>query len=145
MAYIKLGNGLYCDFLRILVLAFCIFICGCENHSITPGPGISPAYSDNVIVAFFDEAELQIETADQEQVLIQALNDMLRLSPDELRKQRYANYQLEPGKWTLNEILSHYYYARPPIEFDELLYEETTSSRSKDAIKKALDFLQKTE
>ncbi len=145
MAYIKLGNSSYCDFSRLFFLALCIFIYGCENHRITLGPGISSAYSDNVIVAFFDEAELQIETVDQEQVLMQALNDMLTLSPDELRKQRYANYQLEPGKWRLDEILSRYYYARPPIEFDELLYEETTSSRSKNAIKKALVFLQKTE
>ncbi|MCF6255808.1 MAG: hypothetical protein L3J89_09140 [Gammaproteobacteria bacterium] len=145
MVYIKLGNSLYCYFLRIFVLAFCIFIFGCSNHSITLGPGISPAYSDNVIVAFFDEAERQIETDDQRQVLAQALNDMLTLSPDELRKQRYANYQLEPGKWTLHEILARYYAARPPIEFDELLYEETASSRAKNAIKKALFSLQKSE
>ncbi len=68
MAYIKLRNGLHCVLLRVFILVFCAFICGCKNHSITPDPGISPAYSDNVIVAFFDEAELQIETADQEQV-----------------------------------------------------------------------------
>jgi len=142
MAYIKLKSSLYCDLLRIFVLISGIFISGCESQRVTLGSSISPAYSDNVIVAFFDEAELQIETADQEQVLIKALNDMLRLSPDELRKKRYANYQLEPEKWTLAEVLSRYYYARTPIEFADLLIEETTSDKSKDAIKKALVKLQ---
>ncbi len=142
MAYIKLESSLYSDLLRIFVLVSGIFICGCETQRVTLGPGISPAYSKNVIVAFFDEAELQIETDDQRQVLMQALNDMLKLYPDELRKKRYANYQLEPEKWTLAEVLSHYYYARTPIEFADLLIEETTSDKSKDAIKKALVKLQ---
>ncbi len=145
MAHIKIEHKLRFNFLRIFVLVFSIFIYGCENQRVTLVQGISPAYNENVVVAFFDEAEAQMETDDQRQILMRALDDMLRLSPNELRNKRYANYQLEPGKWTLAEVLTHYYYARTPIEFPELLIDDISSKNSKQAIKKALIHLQQTK
>jgi hypothetical protein len=38
----------------------------------------------------------------------------------------------------LNEILSRYYYARPPIEFEELLYRDVATAKKKTKTKQAL-------
>lgn len=122
----------------IFVVIFVFFVLsGCSNRTNISGD-ISPTYKGNVLVAFFEEAELQIETGDQRHELARALQDMLTLTPDALRMQRYANYQLEPKKWTLNEILSRYYYARPPIEFEELLYRDITTTEGRVKIEQAL-------
>ncbi len=124
------------SFIYIVIFVF-FGLSGCSNKTNISGE-ISPTYKGNVLVAFFEEAELQIETGHQCRELARALQDMLTLTPDALRMQRYANYQLEPKKWTLNEILSHYYYARPPIEFEELLYRDVTTTEGRVKIEQAL-------
>jgi hypothetical protein len=82
--------------------------------------------------------QLQIEPEEQRRELALALQDMLTLTPEALRGQRYADYQLEPNKWTLKEILSRYYYAHPPIEFKGLLYRDVATAKGKTKIKQAL-------
>ena len=122
-------------FLYSVILFASLLISGCSENSPSK---TSITYKDNVVAAFFNEAELQIETNDQRQELTRALQDMLTLTSDKLRAQRYANYQLEPGKWTLNEILSRYYYARPPLAFHKHLYEDATKDKAKEKINEAL-------
>jgi hypothetical protein len=63
----------------------------------------------NVVQCLFLDAHLQIETKDQIRELRRAITDALELPTEELRKRRYANYYMEPDKWTFEEILYAYF------------------------------------
>lgn len=119
--------------MKAVLLFACLFV-GCQ--SIVP--------EKNVVVLFFDEAELQIETQDQREKLARALEDMFTLKPSQLRKKLYADYQLVKGMWTLKDILHAYYIpALPQRSFDDSdrLYVDAASSSAKSSVKKARDKL----
>ena len=73
----------------------------------------------NTVVAYLQGAERQSEDLDQRREIEKALNDILTLSPDELRARRYANYQMEPGAWTIIQLLHRYFVPRQLVGLDE--------------------------
>jgi hypothetical protein len=73
----------------------------------------------NTVIAYLQGAERQSEDLDQRREIEKALNDMLTLSPDELRKRRYANYQMEPGAWTIIQLLHGYFVPQELKGLDE--------------------------
>jgi hypothetical protein len=68
----------------------------------------------NTVVAYLQGAERQSEDMDQRREIEKALNDMLTVSPDELRKRRYANYQMQPGAWTIIDVFHKYFLPSKP-------------------------------
>jgi hypothetical protein len=69
----------------------------------------------NTVVAYLQGADQQFENANQRREIEKALNDMLTLSPDDLRKRRYANYQMQPGAWTIIDVLHKYFLPSKPV------------------------------
>lgn len=94
---------------------------------------------ENRVVTFLTVAELQIETADQRKELKRALEDILKLSPEQLQKRRYANYRMENGVWTLPKILSAYYLPNKPMLIDSgHFYRDVSTKKSKSVVKEKL-------
>jgi len=111
-------------FLRYIAIcvALCAGLCTC-------GPS-----RPNTVVAFLQGADQQWETQEQGREIEKALNDMLTLTPDELRKQRYANYQMQPGIWTVIELLHHYFAPQQPAHIDESTFYKDASNPAAHAV-----------
>jgi hypothetical protein len=101
-----LGGGRFLACIAISV-ALCTGLLACQHSR------------PNTVVTFLEGADQQWETQGQGREIEKALNDMLMLSPDELRKQRYANYQMQPGAWTIIELLHRYFVSRGLVYIDE--------------------------
>ena len=67
----------------------------------------------NEVVLYLKGAELQVETQEQGGEVRRAMLDMLTLSSQELCARRYADYRLEPNKWTIGTLLRHYVVPSP--------------------------------
>lgn len=64
---------------------------------------------ENNTANFFAGIELQYETPLQRGVIIEALNDMLTLSEDELKKQEYMDYLGHKKKINIEELIYSYF------------------------------------
>ncbi len=65
------------------------------------------------VVLYLEGAEVQYETPGQRVEILRALTDLSTLPPDALCARHYADYGLEPGRWTIGELLLHYVVSNP--------------------------------
>ena len=117
----------------VVVLAFAVFsFAACAQDS-----------SDQQLYTYLNGAELQVETDDQRQEIKKALQNMLNLSPEVLKKKRYKNYRIEENQWTLVELLQAYYFPSKPmaLEHDISLYRETSDPKVRQIVSKLLSNL----
>ena len=113
-------------YFAILIALGMGFVFGCDG-----GP--------NTVVAYLQGADQQFENASQGREIEKALNDMLSLGPDELRKRRYADYQMEPGTWTITDILRKYFLPQKPTGLDEdRFYKDVAKPEAKAVIREHL-------
>jgi hypothetical protein len=66
------------------------------------------------VAEFFSHADRQYETAGQKAEIIRALGDMLNKSAQELRLQRYADYQGVKDAWSLTDLIERYFVPSQP-------------------------------
>ena len=93
----------------------------------------------NTVVVYLQGADQQWENMDQQREIEKAFNDMLTLSPDELRNRRYANYQMQPGAWTIIDILHKYFLSRGLADIDERrFYSDVTEPAARAVIREHL-------
>lgn len=90
-----------------VLFAFALLV-ACR-HGATSQTTVTAPPLTNQVVAYLDGAELQAETEGQVREILRALEDMRTLAPSALKAQRYAGYGLEPGVWTLRQLLSSYF------------------------------------
>ena len=99
----------------------------------------------NTVVVYLQGADQQWETQEQGREIERALNDMLTLSPDELRNRRYANYQMQPGAWTTIELLHRYFVSRGLVYVDETrFYQDVTDPAAQAVIRQHLQDVKKS-
>lgn len=82
---------------KILFLGFLIFylitvLSGCKN-------------SENSVLEYFKNAELQYENESQKNNIITALNDILNLTENELKTERYKDYAGKEKQWDLPTLI----------------------------------------
>jgi len=100
----------------------------------------------NSLTLFLEGAELQVETKDQLLEVERALQDILRLPPEELRKVRYSDYQMNEGVWTLPQLLSAYFLPQHPMCIDsDAFYSNAVTDVSRATVKRKLTDLQSLE
>src|ERR1051326_690570 len=93
----------------------------------------------NTVAAFFSHAERQSETDGQRREISRALNDMLLRPPAELANIRYEDYQGNTGRWTLLELLRHYFATKPRYALNPArFYTELSAPEARAAIKRQL-------
>ena len=95
----------------LLVLA-----CGPREATVvTAAKSLRP----NEVVRFLTAAERQCETAEQQDEILRALEDLRRLSSSDLKRRRYADYAMVPDQWTLAVLLEKYFVPSTPHRIDE--------------------------
>lgn len=120
----------------VLILAVAVFAIACQSVD----------NRENSLVAYLENAELQIETSDQRQELKKALRDILSFSSEQLKNKRYANYRMETGAWTLYEILSAYFLPNKPMSLNNVsFYRDVGTDKAKSIVRKKLTLLQKLD
>lgn len=70
----------------------------------------------NIVQCFFYDVHFQGAESDAQRLEVKrALTDALELPIEELREKRYADFRMEPNKWTLDRIISTYFMGRALI------------------------------
>jgi hypothetical protein len=96
--------------------------------------------SENSVAAFLKNAERQSETDEQRKEIQQGLRDMLDKPLDELRHTRYSDYEGVPKKWSITQLLSHFFVPNPPAALDEeRFYQDVRAPAAREAIQRQLD------
>lgn len=137
----------------LLPLLLCLVQCtNVQNHGSTAGgtPGktsdaaqtaaSSTPAAENSVVAFLKDADRQSETDDQRKEIRRALRDMLDKSPDELHRTRYSDYQGRPKRWSVVELLNHYFVPNPIVNLDDQhFFRDFRAPAARAAIQAQLD------
>jgi hypothetical protein len=96
----------------------------------------------NQLAAFLEDAELQCETEAQRCNLCHAFQDMLDLTPEQLRERRYCDYTGQPGRWDLPTLLSrHFVPGAKQHSMGPRFYDEVKSADVQRQVKRFLDQL----
>lgn len=64
---------------------------------------------DNNTAQFFSGVEIQCETEEQKEVIVQVLRDLLTLEEEELRKQEYPDSFRKGNKIEARQIIDHHF------------------------------------
>jgi len=119
------------------ILVACAY-CACS-------PAAPSATHANTVAVYLDGAERQSETDLQRREIQRALHDMLEKSPAELRQVRYADYSGEVGRWSVTELLRHYFVPRAGVALDERrFFEEFREPAARAVIQRQLDAVNRT-
>lgn len=131
------------NFLFLIVLTLTSHSCQAGSKQTTSAPSDSSA--TNVVAEFFSHADLQYETARQKAEIIPALGDMLNKSAEELRLQRYTDYQRVKDAWSLTDLIERYFVpSRPVPDGTELsFYRDVSKPEAQDAIRRQLASIEK--
>jgi len=101
-----------------------------------------PEIRTNTVVSFLGGAILHAESDERCREVIAALEDMLTLSPAELRQQRYSDYQGNPGVWTITTLLKRQFMPASAMYLDSLqFYEDYTTPEAQAVIKDLMESL----
>jgi len=89
--------------------------------------------------SYLDNVEIQYETEEQKKNIKKALNDILTLNTEELKKQRYDDYRGNKNQWDIITLIMRYFV---PDEKNKTLgnnfYKEIKKNNVKAKIKKIL-------
>lgn len=102
--------------------------------ALCAGPFACRHTAPNTVVTYLQGADQQWENMDQQREVEKAINNMLTLTPDELRNRRYANYQMQPGAWTITELLDRYFVSRGLVYIDENRFYHDVTDRAARAV-----------
>jgi hypothetical protein len=129
---VKSGSG---RLVRIAWLMALMMACAQRSGQ---APAAAPPRS-NQVVLYLDGAERQAETDEQRQEILRALEDLRTLDPAALKSRRYANYENEPARWTLAELLRKYFVPRElrSIE-EETLYRDAQSPAAREVVSRQI-------
>lgn len=75
-----------------------------------------------LLIEFFKDAQLQIETKAQRAELARALDDMENAEVEALKDMRYADYRGQPAKWTALRMLKAYFHSPAPLPADDAAF-----------------------
>ncbi len=109
------------------ILAACVFAPGCAPKT------------ENVVAAYLQGAERQVETSGQRDEIRKALGDLLALSPVEAQSRRYADYQGNAGAWTSMQLLQRYYLPTKPVALaEDRFYRDVGAPEGRTALERCL-------
>jgi hypothetical protein len=109
-----------------------MFCANVQAETVSQHEPLERATEQNLVVLYFMDADLQAETRAQLREVKRALDDMLTQPVSTLRANRYADYMMKPGQWTLGMLLNAYFMSVYPQETDSLKFYE--DSKKPEAI-----------
>lgn len=97
----------------------------------------------NKTLSFFTGIELQYETPEQEEVIKQALRDMLTLPIEVLKAQEYPDFLRKSGKIKIEEVIRSYFVPDDAKKtLSNQFYHELQSKEARELLQGLLDKLQ---
>jgi hypothetical protein len=129
--------------LFLIVLTLTSHSCQTGSKQTASAPSNSPA--TNVVAEFFSHADRQYETTGQKAEIIRALRDMSNKSAQELRSQRYADYQGVKDAWSLTDLIERYFVPSQPVPdwTESSFYRDVSKPEAQDAIRRQLADIEK--
>ena len=97
---------------------------------------------ENKTAHFFEGIEIQCETAEQREIIIEALNDMLTLSENELKKKEYPDTFRKGGRINIQQVIYSYFVpddSKKSLDYN--FYKELRTKEVRELIVKLLDKL----
>lgn len=94
---------------------------------------------ENQVLNYFNNVELQYDGRLQEETIIEALNDLLNLSEEQLKLKKYKDYSGLENQWDLPTLI--YKYFVPDKESKTLgknFYKDVKAKEVQERIKKIL-------
>ena len=113
-------------FITVLLILFIIQLTSCKD-------------SENQVLNYFNNVELQYEDQVQEETILEAMNDILNLSEEQLKLKRYKDYSGLENHWDLPTLI--YKYFVPDNEsktLGENFYKDVKVKEVQERIKKIL-------
>ncbi len=102
---------LYC--VQLLIMTSVLFSCNRKETSLEK-------YLENI--------EIQYETQSQKAVILEVLNDMLKITPEMLKQKKYPNYTGEKDQWDCRIVLDRYFVPDDPSKtLSDDFYNEITT------------------
>jgi len=96
--------------------------------------------SDNKVMNYLNNAELQYEGEVQEENLITAMNDILNLSEEQLKLKKYKDYSGQENQWDLPTLIyKHFVPAKEGKTLGDNFYHDVKTKEVQKIIKKFLD------
>lgn len=114
-------------FITVLLILFIIQLTSCKD-------------SENQVLNYFNNVELQYEDQVQEETILEAMNDILNLSEEQLKLKRYKDYSGLENQWDLPTLI--YKYFVPDNEsktLGENFYKDVKAKEVQEQIKIILD------
>jgi hypothetical protein len=132
----KKGTAMKCQSIKWVAILICIAIFM---------PACTASHEPNSVAKYLSHADRQYETNAQKLEIERALRDMLEMNSDQLKKQRYADYQGHAGAWPITTLLERYFLPVPPVVLEtDRFYQDVSKSEARKAVKKQLSALEKS-
>ena len=113
---------------------------GCTNTTETVNEPETEITNEKVLLDFLDGVKINYQDETQKETLIQALEDVMDLSIEELKKPRYKNDLGEPNKWDLSIVFAARFIPNQPNKtLGDNFFEEIQTSEVKTSLKEILD------
>ena len=113
--------------LLLIFLFLVIVLMGCKK-------------SENPIMNYFENSELQYEGKLQEENIITALNEILSLSEEQLKTKRYKDYTGKEDQWDLPTLIyRHFVPDKKDKSFGNNFYHDIKSKEVQQKIKQILE------
>ena len=87
------------NLLNIIIILFVILASSCNNST----------KKEIKLAQYLEQSEIQYETDEQRHNIINALNDILTLSIEELKNKKYPNCTGEENQWDLPTLINKYF------------------------------------
>src|SRR5664279_4003636 len=124
--------------LGVLISIGLVLTVACAHGTAGPADPVA-AQETNQVVLYLDGGERQVETDDEPQEILRALEDLRTLAPAALRQRRYTDHGNKPGQWTLVQLLKTYFVPRELCSIDEeTLYRDAQSPRAREVVEQQI-------
>ncbi|MCD4783612.1 MAG: hypothetical protein K8T10_07250 [Candidatus Eremiobacteraeota bacterium] len=118
-------------FLLLLSVTIAVILSSCKE-------------TDNPVFLYLKNVELQYEGEVQKENIKTALQDILTLTLDQLKKKRYRDYKGKENQWDLPTLIEkHFVPAKSGITLGDNFYKDVKSMEVQNEVKIILDRLVK--
>ena len=92
---------------------------------------------------YFCNAEIQYETDFQKKVIVEAINDLIKLDSTQLKSKRYSNYNQKGEFWNITELINKYFVPdKKGMTLGDNFFLEVRDKEVQDVLGKFLNDLQ---
>lgn len=101
--------------------------------------GEVPEKVRNSVADYFENSELQYETEIQKENISAALDDILKLSEEQLKERKYKDYTGKENQWDLPTLIYRHFVPDGPKNLGENFYHDVKLQVAQNQVKEILE------